>query len=217
MFSIFKTAAPPPPPADRPGGPSGVVDALAKNAGLGAPKLMALATPPKQSCDVSASDHLYFAVRSVCANGRQLVMQYAFADDRGNVVLSAFVRSSSPATMVGGFASEDLAVEPMEEGEFSGLLARLCRGASLVAFHRVLQTGMLPESVLGLVAGSECVWRRFQAVARRKGIRLSRHEPLALNDCLQKLGLAPLETEDAAMRALAIRSLWRTLDSIDLD
>lgn len=46
-------------------------------------------------------------------------------------------------------------------------------------------------------------------------IRLSRHEPLALNDCLLKLGMAPLESDDAAVRALAIRRLWRKLDNIE--
>ena len=70
-------------------------------------------------------------------------------------------------------------------------------------------------SAVRSAAGVECVWRRFQAVARRKGIRLSRHEPLALNDCLQKLGMPLLQTDDAAMRALAIRNLWRRLDTIE--
>lgn len=210
MFSIFKTA-PPPPAAER---RSSILDGL-ESGDFEAPRLMALAAPPRAPRQVSASDHLYFAVRSVAADGRQHVLQYAFADDRGNVALSAFVRSTSTATIVGGCASEDLSVEPMGEEEFSALVARICRGATLVGFHRILQTGMLPEPVLDLMAGSECAWRRFQAVARRAGIRLSRQEPLALNDCLRKLGLAPLETEDAAMRALAIRSLWRTLDNFD--
>lgn len=169
----------------------------------------------KSAPQVSASDHIYFAVRSVAADGRQHVMQYAFVDDRGNVALSAFVRSKSPVTMYGGAASEDLSVEPMDEAVFANLAVRLCAGATLVAFHRVLQTGLLPDHALASAAGSECVWRRFQTVARRKGIRLSRHEPLTLNDCLEKLGMAPLETDDAAMRALAIRALWRQLDDVD--
>lgn len=208
MFSIFRTAT-----------SQSVVESRAPDVQLGddpaATRLMALAAPYKPPRQISASDHLYFAVRSVAADGRQHVMQCAFADDRGNVALSAFVRSTSTVTMVGGVASEDLCVEPMEEAEFSALVARLCRGATLVAFHRILQTGMLPEAALEAMAGSECVWRRFQAVARNKGIRLSRQEPLALNDCLEKLGLNPLETEDAAMRALAIRGLWQKLDEIE--
>jgi hypothetical protein len=142
-------------------------------------------------------------------------MQYAFVDDRGNVALSAFVRSPSPVTMFGGAPADDLSVEPMDEATFAHMAVRLCAGATLVAFHRVLQTGLLPERAAASAAGSECVWRRFQTVARRKGIRLSRHEPLALNDCLEKLGMAPLESEDAAVRALAIRALWRRLDEIE--
>lgn len=207
MFSIFRTAT-----------SQSAVESRAPDVQRGddpaATRLMALAAPYKPR-QVSASDHLYFAVRSVAADGRQHVMQCAFVDDRGNVALSAFVRSASTVTMVGGAASEDLSVEPMEEAEFAALVARLCRGATLVAFHRILQTGMLPEMALEATAGSECAWRRFQAVARNKGIRLSRQEPLALNDCLEKLGLSPLETEDAAMRALAIRSLWQKLDTIE--
>ena len=73
----------------------------------------------------------------------------------------------------------------------------------------------MPVGAANAASGVECVWRRFQAVARRKGMRLSRHEPLALNDCLQKLGMPVLETDDAAMRALAIRNLWRRLDGIE--
>lgn len=171
--------------------------------------------PTQTSRQVSASEHVYFAVRSVAADGRQHVMQYAFVDDRGNVALSAFVRSSSPATLFGGSASEDLPAEPMEEAAFAVLAAQICRGATLVAFHRVLQTGLLPPGAAEGAGGAECAWRRFQAVARRKGIRLSRREPLALNDCLLKLGMAPLESDDAAVRALAIRRLWRKLDNIE--
>lgn len=168
--------------------------------------------PPPQ---VSASDHLYFAARLVAADGRQQVMQYAFVDDRGNVAFSAFVRSTSPVMMYGGAASEDLLVEPISDALFGELAVRLCAGATLVGFHRVLQAGMLPDQAVAGAAGAECAWRRFQAVARQRGIGLSRREPLTLNDCLEKLGLAPLESEDAALRALAIRALWRKLDGVD--
>ena len=169
----------------------------------------------KTPAQVSASDHLYFAARSVAADGRQHVMQYAFVDDRGNVAFSAFVRAVSPAIMYGGGCCEDLLVEPISDTLFTELATRLCAGATLVGFHRVLQAGMLPDQALAGAAGAECAWRRFQAVARQKGIRLSRREPLTLNDCLEKLGLAPLESEDAALRALAIRALWRKLDGVE--
>lgn len=180
---------------------------------------VAISAPVRKSpAQVSASDHLYFAARSVAADGRQHVMQYAFVDDRGNVAFSAFVRSVSPVAMYGGAACEDLLVEPITDTLFTELAARLCAGATLVGFHRVLQAGMLPDLAVASAAGAECAecaWRRFQAVARQKGIRLSRREPLTLNDCLEKLGLAPLESEDAALRALAIRALWRKLDSVE--
>ncbi len=192
-----------------------ILDILERGGVIRGTQLPEQIIPSPTSRQVSASEHVYFAVRSVAADGRQHVMQYAFVDDRGNVALSAFVRSSSPATLFGGAASEDLPTEPMEEAAFAVLAARICRGATLVAFHRVLQTGLLPPGASEGASGSECVWRRFQAVARRKGIRLSRREPLALNDCLLKLGMAPLESDDAAVRALAIRRLWRKLDNIE--
>lgn len=165
--------------------------------------------------EASASDHLYFAVRSVIADGRGHVLQYAFVDDRGHVTLSATVRCESPVMLVGAPATEDLAVEPMEATAFAALARKLCGGATLVAFHRVLQTGLLPEAALDRTAGAECAWRRFQAVARRKGLRLSRWEPLTLNDCLEKARLPPIRSEDAALRALAIRDLWRWMDAAE--
>lgn len=165
--------------------------------------------------EASATDHLYFAVRSVMADGRGHVLQYAFVDDRGHVALSATVRTESPVMLVGAPAAEDLAAEPMDLGAFVAMARKLCGGATLVAFHRVLQTGLLPGGAIGGTAGAECAWRRFQAVARRRGMCLSRWEPLTLNDCLEKAGLAPIRSEDAALRALAIRDLWRWMDEVD--
>ena len=164
---------------------------------------------------LSASDHLYFAIRSISADGHQHVMQYAFVDDRGTVVLSALARSASPVTMIAGQPAEDLSLEPLDPEAFEYLASRLCGGATLVAFHRVLQGGLLPYVAVASAAGVECAWRRFQGVARRRGIRLSRGEPLTLGDCLEKAGLPPLESEDAAMRALAIRALWRWMDEAE--
>ncbi len=192
-----------------------IIDILERGGSVRGSQLPPQIFMPKAEHQVSASDHIYFAVRSVAADSRQHVLQYAFVDDRGNVVLSAFVRSSGATALYGGVCSEDLSVDPMEEAAFTGLAMNLCRGATLVAFHRVLQGGLLPQGSLAAASGAECAWRRFQAVARRKGIGLSRREPLALNDCLEKLGMAPLESEDAALRALAIRRLWRRLDDLE--
>jgi hypothetical protein len=165
--------------------------------------------------EVSASEHLYFAVRSVVADGRGHVLQYAFVDDRGHVALSASVRTPSPVLVVGAPASEDLPAPPLEPEAFEDLALKLCAGATLVAFHRVLQTGLLPAGATIRATGTECAWRRFQAVARRKGLRLSRQEPLTLNDCLEKAGLPSLDSEDAALRALAVRALWRWMDAVE--
>lgn len=165
--------------------------------------------------EVSATDHLYFAVRSVVADGRGHVLQYAFVDDRGHVALSAMVRSESPVMMLGAPATEDLPVAPMEQAAFDDLARKLCGGATLVAFHRVLQTGLLPDAAASAAAGTECAWRRFQSVARIKGLRLSRWEPLTLGDCLDKARLPPLASEDAALRALGVRALWRWMDEAE--
>lgn len=164
---------------------------------------------------LSASEHLYFAIRSISADGHSHVLQYAFVDDRGTVVLSAMARSASPVTMIASQPAEDLSMEPLDPEAFEYLMSRLCGGATLVAFHRVLQGGLLPYVAVASASGVECAWRRFQAVARRRGIRLSRGEPLTLGDCLEKAGLAPLASEDAAMRALAIRALWRWMDEAE--
>ena len=161
---------------------------------------------------LSASEHLYFAVRSVGSDGVGHVLQYAFADDRGNVILTAFARSASPVAMLSPPFPEDLGVEPLDPEAFEYLMTRICGGATLVAYHRVLQGGLLPYMAVSTAAGMECAWRRFQQVARRRGVRLSRGEPLTLNDCLEKAGLPPLESEDAAVRALAIRALWRWME-----
>ncbi len=178
--------------------------------------------PPEKSAfgrryrrrDAAASDHLYFAVRSLGVQGRDHVLQYAFADDRGNVVMSAFVRSQAPAAIMFGTRAEDLAMEPLDAEAFDPIAARLCGGAALVGYQRVLQGGLLPYGAVRSAAGVECAWRRFQQTARRIGLEVSAHEPLTLNDCLAYAGLPVPPSEDAALRALAIRSLWRWMDEV---
>jgi len=167
-----------------------------------------------QRCVSAASDHLYFAVRSLGVQGRDHVLQYAFADDRGNVVMSAFVRSQAPAAIMFGTRAEDLAMEPLDAEAFDPIAARLCGGATLVGYQRVLQGGLLPYGAVRSAAGVECAWRRFQQTARRIGLEVSAHAPLTLNDCLAYAGLPVLQSEDAALRALAIRSLWRWMDEV---
>jgi len=161
------------------------------------------------------SERLYFAVRSVAATAREHVLQYAFADDRGDVVASAFARSPSPVALVLSAPAHDVAVEPLETEALDELVARTCRGATLVAYHRVLQGGLLPPAALASAAGVDCAWRRFQQVARARGLRLERGEPLSLADCLAHAGLPPPRTEDAGPRALAVRALWRWMDEVE--
>ncbi|MDO8411681.1 MAG: hypothetical protein Q7S93_16635 [Phenylobacterium sp.] len=128
--------------------------------------------------------------------------------------MSAFVRSQAPAAIMFGTRAEDLAMEPLDAEAFDHIAARLCGGATLVAYQRVLQGGLLPYGAVRSAAGVECAWRRFQQTARRIGLEVSAREPLTLNDCLTHAGLPALESEDAALRALAIRSLWRWMDEV---
>lgn len=169
---------------------------------------------------VCAGGRIFFAVRSVTASAREHVLQYAFADEAGAVVASAFARSPSPVALVLAAPVRDEAVAPqgevpLDEERLGRLVEATCRGASLVAYHRVLQGGLLPSAGLASAAGVECAWRRFQKVARRRGLRLERGEPLSLADCLAHAGLAIPQTEDAAQRALAVRALWRWMDEVE--
>lgn len=163
----------------------------------------------------SASPHIYFHVRSFAADGRGHVLQYSFVDDRGNVVMSAFAASPSPVGLTACQPPEDLPVEPLEQAEADYLIARVCAGASLVGYGRVLQGGLLPAGAVRAAAGIECAWRRFHRVAQMAGLRLDRSEGLCLDDALARAGLPTPESSDAAMRALAIRELWAWMDLID--
>lgn len=160
------------------------------------------------------TDRLYFAVRSLGVQGRDHVLQYAFADDRGNVVMSAFVRTEAPAALLLGCPAEDLAMEPLAPETFEDIAAKLCGGATLVAYHRVLQGGLLPYGAARSAATIECAWRRFQQTARNLGLAYPSRDPLTLNDCLGLAGLPVPISEDAALRALAIGSLWRWMDEM---
>lgn len=163
----------------------------------------------------AAGDRLYFNVRSLGVQGRDHVLQYAFADDRGNVVMSAFVRAAAPAALLLGTPPGDLATEPLDEARFDDIAARICAGTTLVAFQRVLQGGLLPRGAAGSAASLDCAWRRFQQTARRIGLALPTRAPVTLHDALALARLPALESEDAAMRALSIRALWRWMDEVD--
>lgn len=165
--------------------------------------------------DVANSERLYFNVRSFGSMGRDHVLQYAFVDDRGNVVMSAFVRAAAPGALLLGTPPGDLAAEPLDEARFDDVAAMICAGATLVAYQRVLQGGLLPRGAAGSAASLDCAWRRFQQTARRIGLEAPTRGPITLHDALALARLPPLDSEDAALRALSIRALWRWMDEID--
>lgn len=153
----------------------------------------------------------FLHVRSAAADGRRHLFQFALADDEGNVALSAFARGPSP---VGGPWLED------EEGHGADALSwdeleaalRPCRSAWVVAFGKRLHGDLLPSAVRGQVARMDCARSRFLRVARRRGLAVSPGDLLDLNDARRLIGLAPVRSPDAALRALALRELWRWMD-----
>jgi hypothetical protein len=168
---------------------------------------------PSRRPQRSASERLYFSVRALVAGGGRRVLQYGFADDRGNIVLSVFGESAGPPAV--DFAPpEDLAAEPLPEPSLSALIRAVCAGASLVTYHRVLQGGLLPPGAVQAADSIECAWRRYQCVARRRG-QLDGGSPATLDDALEAAGLEAVGTPDAALRALGVRDLWTWMDRVD--
>jgi hypothetical protein len=180
-----------------------------------APRPIPFPAPRRPVRQASASPHIYIYLRSFAADGRGHVLQYSFVDDRGNVVMSAFASSPSPVGLACGEPPEDLPVEPLDSDELEYLISRVCAGACLVGYGRVLQGGLLPAAALQAAAGVECAWRRFHRVAKGAGLRLDRSEGLCLEDALARIGLPAPESCDAVMRALAIRDLWAWMDRVE--
>jgi hypothetical protein len=168
--------------------------------------------PPHRATD----DRLYFAVRSLGFSGPRHILQYAFADDRGNVVMSTLGRSDAPSGAAPQLG-EDLLVEPLDSEALDLLLGRVCDGANMVAFGRVLQAGVLPAPAVQGARSIDCAWRRFLRIARQRSLSFDRCQPLTLDDALATAGLPPLPSADAALRALAIRDLWLWMDRVDLE
>lgn len=171
---------------------------------------------PRRHRQRALDDRLYFAVRSFGATGPRHILQYAFADDRGNVVMSAFAETGRP-TADGRDLVEDMLVAPLDREALDRLVGDVCRDSNLVAFGRVLQAGLLPRDTVSSAASVECAWRRFLRISRQRRLTFDRHQALTLSDALTAAGLPPLESADAAMRALAIRDLWMWMDSVDLE
>ncbi|HEX4198409.1 MAG TPA: hypothetical protein VHZ26_13315 [Caulobacteraceae bacterium] len=165
----------------------------------------------------AASEHLYFNVRWLPVGGGRHVLQYGFVDDRGNIVLSVF--GEGWAAGRGGTHGweappEDLAAAPMDAEWLGELIGSVCQGASLVAFHRVLQGGLLPKGAIDGAASVECAWRRYLRVARARG-DFDRGEPVTLDDALESAGVGAVGSPDAALRALGVRELWAWMDKVE--
>lgn len=162
----------------------------------------------------SASEHIYFDVRTVVAAGGRHLLQYGFVDDRGNIVLSVVGETKAPAATPEVTPPEDLAAEPMDEAWLALLVRMTCRGASLVTFHKVLKAGLLPPGVVEEAESVDCAWRRYVRLARRRG-QFDRSQPVTLDDALDRAGLGPVGASDAALRALGIRELWAWMDRVE--
>lgn len=162
----------------------------------------------------AASEHLYFDVRALAGAGGRPLLQYGFADDRGNIVLSVF--GAAGARFDGPLADppEDLAAEPMDPDWLAQLVGSVCRGASLVAFHRVLKSGLLPPGAAEAADSVECAWRRYLRLARRRG-QFRRDQPVTLDDALEAIGVGAVGAPDAALRALGVRELWAWMDRVE--
>jgi hypothetical protein len=161
----------------------------------------------------AASEHLYFSVRPVAAAGGRQLLQYGFVDDRGNIVLSVCGEAAAPYHGSDLTPPEDLAATPMDPEWLAILIGRVCQGASLVTFHKVLQGGLLPPGSIDRVESIECAWRRYLRLARGRG-RFDRSEPVTLDDALEAAGLGAVGSPDAALRALGIRELWTWMDGL---
>jgi hypothetical protein len=158
------------------------------------------------------ANQAYLHVRSVAADGERHLMQYAVVDGAANVLISVFVRSLSPV----GEATEAAraAVAGAHAVDEAGLAAamRACRGLRLTAFHASLCRGLLPPAAAVELAGLESARDRFVVLARRRGLRLAPGEPEDANAARRLVGLPPERSEDAAMRALALRGLCLWMD-----
>lgn len=160
-------------------------------------------------------ERLFLHVRSVSADGFEHLFQFALVDDAGNVTVSVFARARTAvdAPDLDAYA----AVSPIPAIPWSELDAALrpARGAALVAFGRVLHGSFLPPKVREAAAGLDCARARFVKIARRAGIRLGPGDVADLNDARGLVGLPPVRSPDAALRALGLRELWRWMDAQD--
>ena len=161
------------------------------------------------------ADRGYLHIRSVAADGAWHLMQYAVVDDSASVLLSAFVRAASPVGEPTQRAREAMAAAHALDAEGLAAAMRLCRGLRLTAFGAGLNRGLLPPAVAASLAGMDCARERFLEVARHRRLRLAPGDPMDANEARRLVGLPPERSEDAALRALALRGLCRWMDGRD--
>lgn len=165
--------------------------------------------------EAARTDRFFLHVRSVTADGFSHLFQFALVDDLGNVTVSVFVRGRSPveprtsATHDGPPPIPAITWDQLDEA------LKPCRGAWIVAFGRVLHGSFLPEAIRGEVASLDCARARFTKVARRRGIHVGPTEISDVNDARRLVGLPPVRSPDAALRALGLRELWRWMDAVE--
>src|SRR5690606_7523035 len=157
---------------------------------------------------VSERGEIYFAVRSmgVSSSGYH-VLQYAFVDSRGEVVMSAYTHAPSPVALIGS-APANVGAEPLPPEAFERMATQVCAGARLIGFHKRLQAGLLPDSARRAAAGVHCVARRFEERVGRCKVG-GPGEAAALADCMAYAGLPAPSGDDAVADARAVRDLWR--------
>ncbi len=158
-------------------------------------------------------NRLFLHVRSVSADGFEHLFQFALVDDAGNVTVSVFARGRTAVEGDGPAAPSP--IPAVDWSELAATLAPSCRGAALVAFGRVLHGSFLPAAIRDKAAGLDCARARFVKAARRAGIKVGPGDVLDLNDARGLIGLPPVRSPDAALRALGLRELWRWMDEQD--
>lgn len=164
------------------------------------------------------ADRFFLHVRSVSADGFAHLFQFALVDDFGNVAVSVFVRGRSGVEGQDPIDAEnDGPPPPIPAITWDQLEEALqpCRNGWIVAFGRVLHGSFLPEAIRGGIASLDCARARFIKVARRRGIHVGPADLSDVNDARRLVGLPPVRSSDAALRALGLRELWRWMDAVE--
>ncbi|HWA59925.1 MAG TPA: hypothetical protein VG939_01050 [Caulobacteraceae bacterium] len=152
---------------------------------------------------------LFLHVRSVFADGRSHLMQFAAVDAAGSVVVSVFARAAS-AVAQGGSPIDAEAIQALDWEDLAAALKPL-EGAVVTAFGRKLQGGLLPPEIRDR-ASILCARERFLNLALRRGLDVDALDAADLNAARRLIGLPPVRSPDAALRALGLRELWRWMD-----